>query len=114
MARYDIKIDRNEKGYSFQLWYCGKQPMGYSKEYNSKSECLKGLDKFKDFIINNDIIEECKYLELKKIDRRKYRYQFIDEKGNILYKSRIIESRQSCKNSMMSTCKNIIHAIIVD
>lgn len=110
MPKYKIKIEPEKDGYVFQLWYRGKQPMGYSKYYDSWNNCLKGFKEFKDFLIRNNINNECEYLKLKQIDKRKYQYKFIDENSNVIYESRIIEIKQSCRNSMISTCKNIINA----
>ena len=109
MPKYKIKIALEKDGYVFQLWYCGKQPMGYSKYYDSLDNCKKGFEKFKDFLIRNNITKECKYLKLEQIDKRQYQYTFIDENSNVIYKSRIIEIKKSCKDSMISTCKNIIN-----
>ena len=110
MSKYKIKIEPEKDGYVFQLWYRGKQPMGYSKYYDSQNNCLKGFIEFKDFLIRNNINSECEYLKLEQIDKRKYQYKFIDENSNVIYKSRIIEIKQSCRNSMIRTCQNIINA----
>lgn len=110
--KHYIKIEEINNKYRFELWYCGKQYMGYSKEYDSYEQCLKGLENFKKFLIINNIENECNFLKLIKINIRNYIYQFIDENNNVLYTSRNIETKGSCRDSMLSTCKNIRKADI--
>ncbi len=111
---YNIVIHKEKGNYCFQLWYCGKQAMGNSKFYESRSLCIKGFEDFKNWIIKNDIHDECNFLKLNKISDRKFIYQFVDENNEILYTSRIIETKTNCRNSMISTCKNIIKAKVKD
>ena len=111
MKHYIVIKNQNNK-YYFQLWYCGKQEMGTYEGYPSYDMCKKKLDEFKEFIEKNKINNECKYLKLIKKANRCFIYQFVNENNNVLYTSREIEIKQSCKDSMLSTCKNIIDAEI--
>lgn len=110
--KHYIVLKKQNNQYHFQLWYCGKQEMGTSKGYSSYELCKKKLEEFKKFIEENKIKDECKYLKLIKKADRCFIYQFVDENNDVLYTSREIEIKQSCKNSMVSTCKNIIDAEI--
>lgn len=111
-TRYYVVINKNKNNkYRFELYYCGKQEMGYSKEYDSSEKCRNALDEFKEYIIHNNIKDECNYLKVfKSDDNKSYTYQFIDDNNEILYTSRKIETKTNCIKSMKSTCKNICHA----
>ena len=112
--RYYIIIERNKNNkYRFQLFYCGKKEMGYSKEYDSSENCIKGLDKFRQFIIDNEITDECDYLKVFECaDNKYFIYQFVDDNNNVLYTSRKIENKTNCLKSMKSTCENICNVEI--
>jgi len=87
--------------------------MGYSKKDDNIDECRKRFDEFKQFIIHNEIINECNYLKVYKCDDNKcFVYQFIDDNNEILYTSRKIENKTNCLKSMKSTCKNICNVEI--
>ncbi len=109
---YYIKIEEKDKMYCFQLWYRGKQEMGNSIKYKTYDECKKGLIAFKEFLSSNNVVKNDKLVKIKKLEARKYIYQFYNEKGDILYTSRIIEEKKNCENSIVSTCKNLIGAEI--
>ncbi len=109
---YFIKIVQKDNMFHFQLWYIAKQEMGNSKGYATYSECIKGIQQFKDFIQKNEINDEGKYVKIEKLGERKFVYIFHNEDDEILYTSRIIETKYNCKKSIKSTCKNIINANI--
>ena len=108
--KHNIKINVIDGKYFFELWYCGKQEMGRSKSYSSRSSCIDGINNFKKWIKQNDVNDEGNFLKITKINDKGFIYQFIDDDNNILYSSRIIENRNNCKKSMISTCKNITKA----
>lgn len=78
--KHNIKINIIDGKYFFELWYCGKQEMGRSKSYNSRTSCIEGLNNFKKWIIQNNVNNEGDFLKITKINDKGFMYQFINNK----------------------------------
>lgn len=103
---YFINLSKKDKEWYFQLWYTKKQEMGNSIGYKSIEECEKGLNNFKNFIIeNNNLLENNKLFRIEKNSEESYNYIIFDLNNNVLYKSRNL-SKTNCKKSANSTLKN--------
>lgn len=109
---YCIKILKKKNKYYFQLWYRGKQAMGESIEYKTKNDCLKAISFFKSYLIENEFSINNALMKIEKTLDKKYVYIFYNKNEEKIYSSRKIEKRQSCENSLISTCKNFNNAKI--
>lgn len=109
---YFIKINKKENAYTFQLWYTNKQEMGDSAPYNTQEACAIGVKKFKEYLECYAPTEENGLAEVIKLDNRKYIYRFYSIDGDVLYTSRVLESKQGCKKSLESTCQKFAVAEI--
>ena len=110
--KHNIRIAEMDGSYVFQLWYKGKQPMGFSCQYNSYEECVQGIRAFKEYLNLYKPTVENGGARVIKNDNGKYKYQFYNTNDELIYFSRDIEAKRGCINSMYSTTKNFIHAEI--
>lgn len=111
-----IKIEEKKGNYYFELWYAGKQAMGYSKPYKTYADCIRGINDFKEYLNNKKPSFENGLITISsniKPNRLKvYSYKFYDDTNNLLYESRKIEKKINCEKSATSTCNTFVNADI--
>lgn len=102
---YYIKIVEHDGGYMFQMWYIAKQEMGYSQRYNTKKECLIGVETFKKYLREISPTEENGLAKVKQLDNGKFVYEIYSQDGDVLYYSRNIQTKYNCRKSLRKTCE---------
>ncbi len=90
-----------------------KQPMGYSVDYKSRAECEQAVGFFKNFVKEKLITSvDSPYVRIDSVNG-KFVYKFFDEAGNLIFASRCIEKKASCKDSINSILNRYIHEDII-
>lgn len=107
------RIVREEERCFFELipGNNNNQPIGRSKYYNDVLECRKGVQRFRDFVLQNNIKSVVSPFVM--IDRaltpygtNGFVYQYIYE-DEILFCSRVLEQKNNCNKMIASNFKKI-------